>query len=96
VSRRVGLGTIGSRRSPAKSGQSGWPDWDNCGKITDALNGTCWVDDGQIVDGRVIKLYATIPRLVIEVREVIEVDQLNDGTDDSLTEVMRESHVVDE
>ena len=48
------------------------PDWDNYGKITDALNSIVWVDDAQVVDGRVIKRYSTHPALRIEVREFID------------------------
>ena len=48
------------------------PDWDNYGKITDALNGIAWKDDSQICDGRVIKRYSETPALRIEVREMIE------------------------
>lgn len=48
------------------------PDWDNYGKITDALNGVVWVDDSQVVDGRSIKYYSDRPALRIEVREMIE------------------------
>lgn len=47
------------------------PDWDNHGKITDALNGVVWKDDSQVVDGRVIKRYSEQPGLRIEVREFI-------------------------
>lgn len=45
------------------------PDWDNYGKITDALNGIVWHDDSQVVDGRVIKRYSDHPALRIEIRE---------------------------
>lgn len=48
------------------------PDWDNFGKITDALNGVAWIDDAQVCDGRVIKRYSADPALRIEVREFIE------------------------
>jgi Holliday junction resolvase RusA-like endonuclease len=48
------------------------PDWDNYGKITDALNGVVWHDDAQVTDGRVIKVYSDQPALRIEVREMIE------------------------
>ena len=48
------------------------PDWDNYGKITDALNEIAWKDDSQICDGRVIKHYAEEPALRIEVREFVE------------------------
>jgi Holliday junction resolvase RusA-like endonuclease len=47
------------------------PDWDNYGKITDALNKIVWMDDSQVVDGRVIKLYSAVPALRIEVREFL-------------------------
>lgn len=44
------------------------PDWDNIGKIVcDALNGVAWYDDAQIVDGRVIKLYAEQPHVDVEI-----------------------------
>jgi len=46
------------------------PDFDNLAKTIDGLNTIVWVDDKQIVDGRVIKLYSDRPRLVIEVRPV--------------------------
>lgn len=43
------------------------PDWDNIGKIVcDALNKIAFYDDAQIVDARVVKRYATKPR--VEVR----------------------------
>jgi Holliday junction resolvase RusA-like endonuclease len=48
------------------------PDWDNYGKITDAFKGIVWVDDSQVVDGRVIKRYSDQPALRIEVREFVE------------------------
>lgn len=47
------------------------PDWDNYGKITDALNGVVWVDDSQVVDGRALKFYSDQPALRVEVREMI-------------------------
>ena len=47
------------------------PDWDNFGKITDALNGIVWKDDSQVIDGRVIKRYSDEPGLRIEVREFL-------------------------
>lgn len=43
------------------------PDWDNVGKLLDALNLIVWQDDAQIVDGRVIKWYSQLPRLVVTV-----------------------------
>ena len=46
------------------------PDWDNFGKILDALNLIVWVDDSQIVDGRVRKYYSDRPRMEITVRKI--------------------------
>ncbi len=43
------------------------PDWDNIGKMTDALKTIVWTDDTQVVDGRVVKLYDERPRLRVEV-----------------------------
>ena len=31
------------------------PDWDNIGKLTDALNGVAWADDAQVTAARVEK-----------------------------------------
>lgn len=44
------------------------PDWDNYGKTVDALNQVVWFDDGQIVDGRVMKRYGDKPGTWIQVR----------------------------
>lgn len=44
------------------------PDWDNTGKLLgDSLNGILWVDDSQIVDGRVVKWYGLESRAVLTV-----------------------------
>lgn len=44
------------------------PDWDNTGKlVSDALNGILWVDDKQIVDGRVVKWYGLDPEVILTV-----------------------------
>lgn len=43
------------------------PDWDNFGKILDALNLVVWVDDSQIVDGTVSKIYSASPKLSVRV-----------------------------
>lgn len=48
------------------------PDWDNFGKILDALNLVVWADDAQIVEGRVQKFYSDQPRMEIRVREIDE------------------------
>ena len=48
------------------------PDWDNIGKsISDALKEIVWLDDAQVVDGRVIKRYSERPAVRVEVREFI-------------------------
>lgn len=46
------------------------PDWDNVGKLLDALNLIVWADDAQIVDGRVVKWYSAAPRVVVTVESV--------------------------
>jgi Holliday junction resolvase RusA-like endonuclease len=46
------------------------PDWDNGGKLTDALNQIVWIDDRQIVDGRVRKAYSDRPRTEVRVWQV--------------------------
>lgn len=51
---------------------TGKPDWDNHGKITDALNGIVWRDDAQVIDARVIKRFHARPALTIVVREYVE------------------------
>jgi Holliday junction resolvase RusA-like endonuclease len=47
------------------------PDFDNHGKIVDALNGIVWRDDAQVCDARIIKRYSAAPALTIEVREFL-------------------------
>lgn len=46
------------------------PDFDNYAKVCDALNLVVWVDDSQIVDGRVRKFYSDKPGMWITVRPV--------------------------
>lgn len=46
------------------------PDWDNFGKVIDALNLVVWIDDGQIVQGSVSKFYGDKPGMWIKVEEV--------------------------
>jgi len=48
------------------------PDFDNYAKILDALNLIVWVDDAQVVDGRVRKFYSEQPRMEIRVRQIDE------------------------
>ena len=46
-------------------------DGDNLWKIiADALNGLVYIDDGQLVDGRVLKYYSLRPRVEIELEEL--------------------------
>ena len=62
-----------AKRQRALSGEI-WPvvkpDWDNIGKITDALNCVVWLDDNQIVSATVLKLYSDNPRLQIRVEQL--------------------------
>ena len=51
------------------------PDWDNFGKMLDALNLVVWADDAQVVDGRVLKFYWSRPALIVRVRRVVEPEQ---------------------
>jgi Holliday junction resolvase RusA-like endonuclease len=46
------------------------PDADNTLKLTDALNGIVWLDDKQVVDARVRKVYAETPGLLIEIKTI--------------------------
>lgn len=47
------------------------PDWDNIAKIVcDALNGTAYHDDAQIVFGAVGKFYSELPRIEVTITEV--------------------------
>ena len=46
------------------------PDWDNFGKVIDALNLVVWIDDGQVVDGSVSKFYGDKPGMWIKVEEI--------------------------
>jgi Holliday junction resolvase RusA-like endonuclease len=46
------------------------PDWDNVAKaITDALNGICYVDDSQIVNAHVKKVYSHTPGVDVLIKE---------------------------
>lgn len=58
------------KQDAARSGAllpTGKPDWDNFGKVVDAGNMVIWVDDGQIVDGRVRKSYGEKPGMWITI-----------------------------
>lgn len=46
------------------------PDWDNGGKLTDALNLIVWLDDKQVVDGHVLQFYSDRPRTEVVVRTI--------------------------
>lgn len=48
------------------------PDWDNVGKLTDSMRGIVFVDDAQIVDGRVKKVYGDRPRLVVDITQIAD------------------------
>lgn len=48
------------------------PDYDNFAKICDALNMIVWVDDAQVVEGRIRKFYSDRPRMEIRVRPIEE------------------------
>lgn len=61
-----------SKQAAALSGElrpTTTPDWDNIGKIVDALNRVVWVDDAQIVDGQARKFYSDRPRLEILIKK---------------------------
>lgn len=58
------------RQEAARSGAerpTSKPDFDNYAKTVDALNLVVWVDDGQVVDGRVRKFYSDKPGIKITV-----------------------------
>jgi Holliday junction resolvase RusA-like endonuclease len=60
-----------SKRALALAGQvrpTGKPDADNVLKTLDALNGVVWLDDAQIVEATITKLYSADPALIIQVR----------------------------
>jgi len=46
------------------------PDWDNCAKMTDALQGIVFGDDAYIVDGRLLKWFGPKPELEVTVEEL--------------------------
>lgn len=52
------------------------PDWDNFGKILDALNMVVWVDDAQIFRGSVEKFFGDKPMLAVRVRHAKPDDQI--------------------
>lgn len=61
------------RQEAARAGQerpTKKPDWENAGKMIDALNQVVWIDDCQIVDGRVEKWYGDKPGMWIKVEQV--------------------------
>ena len=56
------------------------PDIDNCIKIiADALNGLAYVDDTQIVGVTAEKFYAEIPRVEVEITEVLNESLLDNN-----------------
>lgn len=60
------------------------PDWDNFGKTCDALKEVVWRDDKQVVSATVVKLYAEIPELRIEVTPLERIAAVA-GTQEHLT-----------
>lgn len=63
------------RRLAANSGQARptkKPDLDNVMKMLDALNLVVWVDDAQIVDAQIRKIYGDKPGMWITVRPLSE------------------------
>lgn len=52
------------------------PDIDNLAKaVLDALNGTAWRDDAQVVELACSKRYGAIPSVHVVVREIIQEDE---------------------
>jgi Holliday junction resolvase RusA-like endonuclease len=49
---------------------TGKPDFDNFLKQVDALKTIVWADDAQVVDGRLVKLYAEAPRFHVAVEQI--------------------------
>ena len=46
------------------------PDWDNIGKMCDALKHVVWNDDAQVTDVHLWKRYSDDPRVVVEIRQI--------------------------
>jgi Holliday junction resolvase RusA-like endonuclease len=55
------------------------PDWDNIGKLADALNGVVFLDDKQVVSGTVEKWYGPAPELEAIITELSGGKTLCDG-----------------
>jgi Holliday junction resolvase RusA-like endonuclease len=53
------------------------PDVDNVFKaVTDACTGIVWHDDNQIVEAHIVKQYSDRPRVVLEVEEFVEEQEI--------------------
>lgn len=50
------------------------PDWDNCGKFTDALSKVVWLDDKQVTDAHAWKRYSDKPRVIMEITPLTKED----------------------
>ena len=60
-------------------------DRDNCDKLVlDALTGTFWKNDSQVVDGRIAKRYSEQPRTVIFITHLIG-KELQDGKETAVS-----------
>lgn len=46
------------------------PDWENIAKMLDAFNQVVWVDDAQVVEGTILKVYSDRPALRITISTV--------------------------
>jgi Holliday junction resolvase RusA-like endonuclease len=57
------LDALGNSLFPTKK-----PDIDNIAKHFDALNGVVWTDDKNVIEARILKRYAQVPQLEIQVR----------------------------
>lgn len=61
------------KRSDALSGllrPTKKPDFDNIAKLVDAINGIAWLDDAQVVEGHVSKVFGDAPSTRFVVEEV--------------------------
>lgn len=61
------------------------PDIDNIAKVVlDALNGISYGDDTQVVSLRMVKKYAAVPRVEVEISTILEMERTEAGEDNGL------------